>query len=116
VSATRQPNDKFRSNLGGVIARGDEISLHVDGVAVRAYAGETVAAAMMAAGIHRFRRSTRGSPRGVYCGIGICFECLVRIDGQPNLRACITYAADGMTVDRADGSASAERPPVNEES
>lgn len=106
---------KFRSNLGAAIERGPEMHLLVDGVAVPAYAGETVAAAMIAAGIRSFRRSTRGSPRGVYCGIGVCFECLVRVNGQPNLRACITYAEDGMTIDRPDWSPATERSPAGEQ-
>lgn len=115
VPKTDGGGDRFRADLGGAISRGPAINLQVDGVAVRAYAGETVAAAMLAAGIRGFRRSPRGSPRSVYCGIGVCFECLVRVDGQPNLRACITYAADGMTVDRPDWSSAAERRPAGEQ-
>jgi aerobic-type carbon monoxide dehydrogenase small subunit (CoxS/CutS family) len=82
-----------------------------NGQEVLAHAGETVAAALLAAGQRTLRLTTRrGEPRGVFCGMGICFDCLVRVDGRPNVRACQTPVADGMRVETQQGSGSWERP------
>jgi predicted molibdopterin-dependent oxidoreductase YjgC len=71
----------------------------VDGAAVPAFEGESVAAALLAAGRRGLRVSPRlGEPRGMYCGIGLCFECVLVIDGQPGVRACQTPVRDGMLV------------------
>ena len=73
--------------------------LRIDGRSVEARAGDSVAAAMLAAGIVRTRvMPLLDSPRGPYCGIGVCFDCLVAIDGIGNRRACMVEVADGMTV------------------
>jgi aerobic-type carbon monoxide dehydrogenase small subunit (CoxS/CutS family) len=64
-----------------------------------------VAAALIAAGRRVFRTTPGGAPRGVYCGIGLCFECTVTIDGRSGVRACRTPVRDGMRVDtRAPGA------------
>jgi len=90
----------LRIPLQGELARGAEISLRLDGRQIRAYRGETVAAALTALGIRVFRDSPkRGEPRGLYCGMGVCFDCLVAIDGRPNVRACMTYVEPGMRVE-----------------
>lgn len=70
-----------------------------DGRPVRATEGQTVGAALWDAGVRAWR-TTRGagSPRGLFCGIGICFDCLVTIDGVPNQRACLVPARSGLTV------------------
>ena len=65
---------------------------------VTATPGSTVAAALLDAGVRSFRRSVRGEPRGPLCGMGICFECRVTIDGVPHRRACLVPVADGMRV------------------
>jgi len=52
----------------------------------------------MASGVSAFRRSVTGEPRGPLCGMGICFECRVTIDGVPHSRSCQTPCADGMEV------------------
>lgn len=70
----------------------------VDGLPVAALAGQTVAAALLAAGLRVFRYSAAGAPRGLFCGMGVCFECLVTIDGLTGQRACITPARPGMRV------------------
>lgn len=77
----------------------NEVTIFVDGKAVRAAAGASVAAALLAAGITEFRSSavTR-VPRAPYCMIGNCFECLVEIDGLPDQRACLVGVAEGMRV------------------
>ena len=88
---------------GHGLERGRPLSLSVDGRRVTAYEGETVAAVLIAEG-HVATRTTRGgSSRGVYCGMGVCFDCLVVVDGVPNTRACVTWAREGMEVARQDG-------------
>ncbi|MFT4197669.1 MAG: (2Fe-2S)-binding protein [Pseudoxanthomonas sp.] len=77
------------------------LHLSVDGQRVEVPAGASVAAAMALAGA-RFRRSRSGQPRAPLCGMGVCFECRVRIDGVAQLRACMTPARDGMRVDTDD--------------
>lgn len=70
-----------------------------DGKPVSFTDGQTVGAALTAAGIRSWRTTRRaGRPRGLFCGIGICFDCLVTIDGRPSERACLAEAAEGMTV------------------
>jgi aerobic-type carbon monoxide dehydrogenase small subunit (CoxS/CutS family) len=64
--------------------------------------GDTLAACLMRAGRLALRRTRRGEPRGVYCGIGICNDCLATVDGTPNVRACMTIAQPGMIVTFAD--------------
>lgn len=83
------------------VDRGAGITITVDGVPTAAFEGETIAAALLASGAMRFRTSeVRGAPRGYYCGMGICFECLVRVDGSFNVRACMTPVREGMVVER----------------
>lgn len=73
--------------------------IKVDGTDVPARPDQTVAAALIAADIVSWRRTRRyGRPRGLFCGIGACFDCLVRIDGGPPVRACLTPAGDGMII------------------
>jgi predicted molibdopterin-dependent oxidoreductase YjgC len=73
------------------------ISLTVDGVAVHVAPGTTVAAAAMMAGT-RTRVSVSGEPRAPLCGMGICYECRVTIDGVPHQRSCQMLCAPGMRV------------------
>jgi sarcosine oxidase subunit alpha len=80
--------------------RGSKITLRVDGVLCRAYEGETVHAALLAAGIRTLRIARKtGEPRGIFCGMGICYECRVTINGVPDQRACMTLVADGMQIE-----------------
>lgn len=74
------------------------IRLRVDGEALEALEGATVAAALVSAGIWHFRRAVRGEPRGPVCGMGICHECRVTIDGVAHRRACLETVAHGMEV------------------
>jgi aerobic-type carbon monoxide dehydrogenase small subunit (CoxS/CutS family) len=67
--------------------------------------GQTVGAALSAAGIGSLRTTrVRGRPRAMFCGIGICFDCLVCIDGLANQRACLVLARDGMRVESQEGT------------
>lgn len=77
----------------------------LDGRDVSFRPGQSIAAALFEAGITSWR-STRGAgrPRGLFCGIGVCFDCLVVVDGLPNVRACLTPAAPGMAVTRQVGT------------
>ena len=74
-----------------------------DGREVPARPGETVGAALLAAGIRFLRRAEDGGPRGLFCGIGVCWECRCVIDGRPNTRACMVEAKPGMSVRRQEG-------------
>jgi predicted molibdopterin-dependent oxidoreductase YjgC len=74
------------------------IELTVDGQPLRAPAGQSIAAALLSAGRRTLRDSpVSGSPRGLYCGIGVCQECRVRADGEI-VRACVTPVVPGMRV------------------
>ena len=77
------------------VARGAAVTLRVDGAAVPAFEGETLATAMLAAGRGVFRR--RGAPRGLYCNMGSCGECMVTIAGR-RVRACVTDVVEGMEI------------------
>ena len=88
---------------GHGLARGREVSLTLDGRTVTAYEGETVAALLLAEGHAATRLTQGGAPRGVYCGMGVCFDCLVVVGGVPNTRSCVTFVADGMEIARQDG-------------
>ena len=70
----------------------------VNGVVVEMPAGSMVSAAILKTGTHAFRRSVTGEPRGPLCGMGICFECRVTIDGEQHCRSCQTVCRDGMDV------------------
>ena len=72
--------------------------LTVDGRPVHAPAGQSLAAALLAAGRAVLRHSPSGTPRGVYCGIGVCQECRVHVEGLGVVRACVTPVAAGMNV------------------
>ena len=73
------------------------IELSVDGEPLRAAAGQSIAAALLAAGRKSLRSSPSGEPRGLYCGIGVCQECRVQADGRV-VRACVTPVTAGMSV------------------
>ena len=85
--------------------RGPAITITVDGVPLPAYEGETIAGALLASGRRAWRHTRHGQPRGLYCGIGLCFDCLVTANGTPNLRACLTPVTAGMVVETGGGRA-----------
>ncbi|HJS23547.1 MAG TPA: (2Fe-2S)-binding protein [Pyrinomonadaceae bacterium] len=80
----------------------DTVTVRVNGVSVTMPAGSMVSAAVLKTGVHGFRRSVSGEPRGPLCGMGICFECRVTIDGEQHCRSCQTVCREGMDV-RTDG-------------
>jgi predicted molibdopterin-dependent oxidoreductase YjgC len=75
-----------------------EFDVEVDGEVAVARTGDTVAAVLLRGGISSFRHTATGHPRGVFCGMGVCFDCLVTIDGLPEQRACFTLATPGMRI------------------
>jgi predicted molibdopterin-dependent oxidoreductase YjgC len=82
------------------IERGARLPITVDGESLVAFEGETVAAALIAAGRRILRYSPkRNAPRSLYCGIGICQECRMVVDGVINTRACMTPVRAGMVVE-----------------
>lgn len=84
--------------------RGRTLEIIVDGQPVPAFEGESVAAALLAAGRRAlWTTSRRGEPRGVYCGIGVCFDCVMTIDGRPNVRTCQTPVRAGLRVETQRG-------------
>lgn len=90
--------------IDGWVARGREVEILVDGRPLRAFEGESVAAALLAVGRRALRTtSRRGEPRGMYCGIGVCFDCVMTIDGGPNVRTCQTPVRAGMRVESQRG-------------
>jgi len=76
----------------------DPIDITVDGSALRVAGGTSVAAALLAAGLSKFRRSVQGEARAPLCGMGICFECRVTIDGRAHVRSCMIPCVAGMDV------------------
>jgi predicted molibdopterin-dependent oxidoreductase YjgC len=90
-------------------APGRSVRFTFDGREVWGHQGESVAAALLAAG-HRLLRITgrRMEPRGLFCGMGVCFDCLVQIDGRSSIQACRTSVAQGMCVQTQRGFGSPE--------
>lgn len=76
----------------------------VDGHERRVPADVTVAVALLGLGVQEFRTSARGEPRAPLCGMGICYECRVDIDGVADRRACLVPVADGLLVRTAESS------------
>lgn len=82
------------------VERGQEFSFSWNGEHVRAYEGESILGALVAAGIHTLRHTDlQGKPRGMLCGMGICYDCLVSVDGVAGVRACMTPARPDMVVE-----------------
>lgn len=79
------------------------IAMTLDGEPVFAQPGDTVAAAVLAHSGDAFRSTARDTPRAAYCMMGVCFECLLEIDGKANAQGCMTLAQDGMVLRRQSG-------------
>lgn len=92
------------------------LSIEFDGQALQVPAGVSLAAALLASGV-RHTRSTpvSGSPRAAYCMMGVCFECLVEVDGMPNCQACLLPVSPGMRVRSQCGARSLSPAPALEE-
>ena len=78
---------------------GKLVSITVDGKEIQAVEGEPIAAALLAQGMRVMRKTPRfGEPRGVFCGIGRCTDCIMTVDGVPNVRTCVTPVKNGMVI------------------
>ncbi len=77
-----------------------DITFTFDGQPVPARTGQSLAAALTEAGHRSFRDTAKDAERGMFCGMGVCQDCLLTVDGAPNARACMTQATKGMTVTR----------------
>jgi sarcosine oxidase subunit alpha len=95
----------------GDLKRGEPVTIFMNDRPVRAFRGETVAAALWAEGVRTLRKSAKkGRASGMYCGMGVCFGCRVTIDGVPNVLACRTAVEEGMRVRRQEGHGQWENP------
>jgi D-hydroxyproline dehydrogenase subunit gamma len=80
------------------LRRGPEVHLQIDGEAIVAYEGETIATALLTSGQRVFRHTDNGEPRGIFCGIGVCYDCLVTVEGLGAVRACVTPVREAMKI------------------
>jgi predicted molibdopterin-dependent oxidoreductase YjgC len=97
--------ERMRDAPRGLVPVMDERRLVFDfeGASILAREGQSVAAALIEAGIRAWRIDEAGHHKGALCCIGYCFECRCRIDGESDRRACLTEAKPGMRVDRPRG-------------
>jgi predicted molibdopterin-dependent oxidoreductase YjgC len=80
------------------------IEVTIDGRSVRACAGDTVASALISAGVLASRvADASGAPRAPYCMMGVCFECLVTVEGVGNRQGCLVPVKPGMRIDTQHG-------------
>lgn len=81
------------------------VAFTFDGRPITAEAGQSIAAALLAAGLRSWRATrVQGQPRGLFCGIGVCHDCLLVVNGVAGMRACITEAHEGDIVQRQEGA------------
>lgn len=84
--------------------RGKELHFIFNGQPMTGYEGETIAAALHAAGVKELAKSAeKRRPRGFYCAIGNCASCQMVVDGEPNVRTCVTLLREGMVVETQEG-------------
>ncbi|MBQ1881197.1 MAG: (2Fe-2S)-binding protein [Lachnospiraceae bacterium] len=83
----------------GVHEKGKKVRFIFDGKEMEGYEGEPIAAALSAAGVKIHRYTQKGhKPRGIFCAIGRCTDCVMIVDGVPNVRTCITPLREGLNV------------------
>lgn len=84
--------------------RGEKLTFYYNGQKIEAFEGETIAAALHAAGIRELKKSLHHErPRGFFCAIGNCSSCLMIVDGEPNVKTCVTEVEEGMRVEEQKG-------------
>lgn len=102
------PTDALFKPLPGA-APATMVTLFVDGQPLQAAAGSSLAAALLAARAQPFRQApVSGAPRAPFCMMGVCFDCLVEVDGQPSRQACLLQVQPGMQVRTRQGLPSLE--------
>lgn len=83
----------------GEFEKGKKVSFTLDGKPMEGYEGEPIAAALRAAGVLTHRHTNKlDKPRGIFCAIGRCTDCVMIVDGRPNVRTCVTPLVEGMKV------------------
>lgn len=83
----------------GTYEKGQPVRFTFDGKELTGFAGESIAAALKANGVMIHRYTSKGhKPRGIFCAIGRCTDCVMIVNGQPNVRTCITELEDGMSI------------------
>lgn len=91
-------------------ASGERVSFTIDGRPAEALSGDSVSAALLANGVRTCRSTpVSGAPRAPYCMMGLCFDCLVTIDGVGNRQGCQVRVAPGMAVETQNGKREIER-------
>ena len=91
-------DQKKATRLQEGIQRGEQVQIFVDGRPVTAYKGETIATALLAAGM-MVSRTIDNDPLGVYCNIGTCHSCVMTVNGTPSVRICQTLVSEGCRVE-----------------
>ncbi|MEE3468578.1 MAG: (2Fe-2S)-binding protein [Eubacterium sp.] len=88
----------------GQYTKGQEITFTFDGKQMKGFAGEPIAVALKANGvmIHRYTKKEH-KPRGIFCAIGRCTDCVMVVNGKPNIRTCVTPLEQGMEIQTQDG-------------
>lgn len=93
----------------GKLEKDSTVEIEVDGEVIRAIPGEPIAAALLAAGKNVFRYTQKlHEPRGVFCAIGRCTDCMMIVDGVPNVRTCVTPVRAGMKIQTQHGLGESE--------
>jgi predicted molibdopterin-dependent oxidoreductase YjgC len=88
----------------GKLEKKPVVTIEVDGEIIEAVEGEPIASALIASGRTIFRHTNKtGEPRGVFCAIGRCTDCLMIVDGIPNVRTCVTPVKEGMKIETQKG-------------
>ena len=83
----------------GTYQKGPLVTFTLDGKEMKGYEGEPIAAALRAAGVMTHRHTSKlDMPRGIFCAIGRCTDCVMIVDGKPNIRTCVTPLQQGMKV------------------
>jgi aerobic-type carbon monoxide dehydrogenase small subunit (CoxS/CutS family) len=96
----------------GALETREQVEIIVDGEPMQALAGEPISAALLANGKIIFRYTTKNQTgRGIYCAIGRCTDCMMIVDGVPNVRTCVTPVRAGMNIQTQYGLGSQERVP-----
>lgn len=90
--------------------KGRQVAFTYDNQKMQGFEGEPIAVALRAAGVMVHRHTKKnGDPRGIFCAIGRCTDCVMVVDGKPNVRTCMTALAEGMKVETQNGVGAAKK-------